>query len=89
MSMKKQVFWLRDHSSDPALPPRHQSGSGSVVRFLQLDAGQWLREIFVPRHSGATARDLHPFPYSPLTVIRGTLSYLPQYVVAPFKELYI
>jgi hypothetical protein len=53
-----------------------------------IDAGQWLCEIFVPRYSGATARDLHPFPYSPLTVIRGTLSHLPQYVVVTIKELY-
>jgi hypothetical protein len=41
---------------------------------LQIDGGQRLYEIFVPRYSGATARDLHPFPYSPLIVIRGTLS---------------
>jgi hypothetical protein len=38
------------------------------------EAEQWLTEIFVPRYSGATARDSHPFPYSPPTVIRGTFS---------------
>ena len=30
---------------------------------------------FVVRHSGATVRDLYPIPYSPLTVIKGTLSW--------------
>jgi len=28
---------------------------------------------FVTRYSGVTARDLHPFPYSPSTVVEGTL----------------
>jgi hypothetical protein len=31
-------------------------------------------EVFVARYSGATARDLHPLPYSPLAVAKGTLS---------------
>jgi len=39
-------------------------------------SAQWLLEIFVPRYSGATAQDLHLFPYSPLTVIRGTFAWL-------------
>ena len=33
---------------------------------------QWLKGAFVSRYSGATAWDLHPFPYSPLAVARGT-----------------
>src|ERR1700751_4218706 len=31
----------------------------------------WVFGTFVVHHSGATARDLHPIPHSPLTLIRG------------------
>jgi hypothetical protein len=51
--------------------------SGSEVGLLippYRDCSQWLRGTFVTRYSGATAWDLHPFPYSPLAVTRGTPS---------------
>jgi hypothetical protein len=87
--MKKQVFWLQDHPTDPALPPgTNWKDTGLSDPMPPTGAGQWPYEIFVSRYSGATARDFHPFPYSPLTVTRGTLSYLPQYIVELFKELY-
>lgn len=35
----------------------------------------------VTRYSGVTARDLHPFPYSPLAMAKGTLSYSLQDIV--------
>jgi hypothetical protein len=57
---EKQVFWLRSHSTCLALP--------QVV--------QWPPEAFVIRYSGATARDLHPIPYSPKTIVLGTLHLL-------------
>jgi hypothetical protein len=41
---------------------------------------------FVVRHSGATVRDLHPIPYSPLIVIRGTRSCVPGFRPKLFKE---
>ena len=46
-------------------------GLNTFARVLKKAAkasGQvsWLREIKVSHHSGATARDSHPLPYSPL-----------------------
>nr|QIQ10871.1 hypothetical protein OJOKFFHK_00014 [uncultured bacterium] len=35
---------------------------------------QWQLKAFVIRYSGATVRDLHPFPYSLLAVARSTFS---------------
>lgn len=35
---------------------------------------QWLLKAFVIRYSGATVRDLHPFPYSLLAIARSTFS---------------
>jgi len=49
MSVNKQVFWLRGRPTSFALPLTEQ----------------WLDEAFVAHYSGATARDLHPLPYSP------------------------
>jgi hypothetical protein len=57
---EKQVFWLRSHSTCLALP--------QVL--------QWPPEAFVIRYSGATARDLHPIPYSPKSIILGTFRLL-------------
>jgi len=48
MSVIQQVFWLRGLPTDFALP------HGNAVA----------DEVFVARYSGATARDLHPLPYS-------------------------
>jgi hypothetical protein len=42
---------------------------------------------FVVRYSGATVRDLHSVPYSPMTVATGTLSHInPQYIVGFSKN---
>jgi hypothetical protein len=41
---------------------------------------------FVARYSGATARDSHPFPYSPPVVTGGTLSRKPLNVVVVSKN---
>lgn len=60
MSVNKQVFWLRGRSTPPALPIP-----------LTESVASWR---FVARYSGATARDLHPLPYSPRAVARGTCS---------------
>jgi len=57
--MNEQVFWLRGHPSGPAFS-----------RF----GTRWFNGAFVTRYSGATARDLHPVPYSPATVAAGTQS---------------
>ena len=57
---EKQVFWLRSLSTRLALPQDLQ----------------WPPEAFVIRYSGATARDLHPIPYSPKTIVSGTLHLL-------------
>jgi len=54
---KKQVFWLRGRPTHPTLPR----------------LTQWLTRAFVARYSGATTRDFHPFPYSPLTQGLGAL----------------
>jgi hypothetical protein len=58
MSMNKQVFWLRGHPTGLALPLK------KAVAY----------EAFVTRYSGATARDLHPLPYSPRPMAQGTHS---------------
>ena len=57
MSVNKQVFWLRGRPISFALPLKKAVA----------------REAFVTRYSGATARDLHPFSYSPLAFAKGTL----------------
>ena len=43
------------------------SGSASLSAYLPNRRGQWYYKR-TPHHSGGTARDLHPFPYSPTTV---------------------
>jgi hypothetical protein len=48
---------------------------------------QWLKGAFVSRYSGATVWDLHPFPYSPLAVTRGTLHVTTTTYGGLFKEL--
>jgi hypothetical protein len=49
---------------------------------LSMLAHSGILGAFVTRYSGATARDLHPIPYSPIAVATGTLSRSePQYVV--------
>jgi len=46
--------------------------------WLRLTAQlQWLDEAFVARYSGATARDPHPLPYSPQTLVWSTCSRRP------------
>ncbi len=66
----EQVFWLRGHPTNSALPSsRTDSG-------LKLGA-------FVARYSGATARVSHPFPYSPRAIARGTLQGLTLLHVVP------
>ena len=42
------------------------SGSASLSAYLPNQRGQWYYKR-TPHHSGGTARDLHPFPYSPTT----------------------
>src|SRR4030081_4094270 len=55
----------------PRLTTQHQ------IRLIQPDLGlsSGFLGTIVVRHSGATVRDFYPIPYSPLTVIRGTLSW--------------
>lgn len=57
MSANKQVFWLRGHPTLLALPTMES------VAFFSISS---------LRYSGATARDLHPLPYSPQLLYRGT-----------------
>jgi hypothetical protein len=64
-----------------------ESSSGPPFR-PSRDSG--ISGAFVVRYSGATARDLHPVPYSPAAVTTGTLSkrYGPLHFVDLFKELH-
>jgi hypothetical protein len=41
---------------------------------------------FVVRHSGATARDLHPSPYSPQAVARGTLQGFHYFIIVALRK---
>jgi hypothetical protein len=59
----------------------------SAIRNLHFKSlGSGVVGTFVVHHSGATVRDLHPIPYSPLTVIRGTLSCFRAFAPQVFKE---
>jgi hypothetical protein len=86
---KRAGLLTLESSSGPALPPNdlkwgfriancgleNFNNSQFAIRnphFKSLGSG--VVGTFVVHHSGATVRDLHPIPYSPLTVIRGTLS---------------
>jgi len=71
MSVKKQVCWLRGHSTHFAFP------SFRTVAF----------EVFVARYSGATAQDLHLIVYSPLAVTKGTFSHSARNELRAVKEL--
>src|SRR5438309_11140024 len=51
-----------------------------------LGPGSGIFGTFIVHHGGATVRDLHPIPYSPLTVIRGTLSCYRAFALQVFKE---
>jgi hypothetical protein len=58
-------------SHDAGLDEREQAGlltsRSSYSASLTNRDGQWVSWRFVTRYSGATARDLHPLPYSPQT----------------------
>jgi hypothetical protein len=64
-----------------------ESSSGPPFRPPRDSGISW---AFVVRYSGATARDLHPVPYSPAAVTTGTLSKTggPLHLVDLFKELH-
>lgn len=45
--------------------------------------------VVVTRYSGVTVWVFHPFPYSPLTVAKGTLSLAPQHVVVSNQPIVV
>jgi len=71
----KATGWRRDLSrKENSLRPEHLFAG--VQKLLSVQAG--LLALFIASktgdelHSGATARDSHPLPYSPQTVVWGT-----------------
>jgi len=69
--VNKQVFWLRGRPTSFALPLKKAVA----------------REAFVTRYSGATARDLHPLPYSPQTVVEALVHVSTHNNCVKIKEL--